>query len=299
MQPVSQRALEISNHAYDLAQRGMLYAARAELIQSLQLVAQALDVQRNTTTHAAALSAGLTALKEAQDFAPPAGKLLGPQDAGELTRAHQTPVLKEAESLSPVIAQQQYLGYAQSQLALAAGNEAVASLTLFRLGKLQMAMAQQESDPQMLHGPQAMAFYQAALAADDRNFLAANELGVLMARYGQLQEARRLLVHSVSIKPQVEAWHNLSIIHERLGEADLARLAAHERELLVDHTPRQAAAGGSVEWVDAKTFAAAAGGDVPWSENVARRSAKGQGGEAAQTAARPSWSGSASYGRSR
>lgn len=299
MQPVSQRALEISNHAYDLAQRGMLYAARAELIQSLQLVAQALDVQQNTATHAAALSAGLTALDEAQDFAPAAGVHVGPLDVAELTRAHQTPVLKGADSVSPVIAQQQYLGFAQSQLARAAGKESVASLTLFRLGKIQMAMAQHQADPQMLHGPQAMAYYQAALAADDRNFLAANELGVLMARYGQLQEARRLLVHSVSIKPQIEAWHNLSIVHERLGEADLARLAARERELLVDHSPRGAAPSGSVEWVDAKTFAAAAGGEVPWAENVARRSAAGPGGEAAQTAARPSWSGSASFGRSR
>jgi hypothetical protein len=299
MQPVSQRALEISNHAYGLAQRGMLYAARAELIQSLQLVAQALDVQQNTTAHAASLSAGLTALKEAQDFSPPAGQLAGPLDVADLVRAHQTPVLKELENASPVVAQQQYLGYAQSQLARATGKEAVASLTLFRLGKLQMAMAQHESDPQMLHGPQAMAYYQAALAADDRNFLAANELGVLMARYGQLQEARRLLVHSVSINPQVEAWHNLSIVHQRLGEADLARLAAHERELLAQSSPAPATAGGNVEWVDAKTFAAAAGGEVPWTENVVRRSAAGPGGEAAQTAARPSWSGSASYGRSR
>ena len=299
MQPVSQRALEISNHAYDLAQRGMLFAARAELIQSLQLVAQALDVQQNTTVHAAALSAGLTALKEAQDFAPSAGHLAGPEDVAELTRSHQTPLFKEAESVSPVIAQQQYLGYAQSQLALASGKEAVASLTLFRLGKIQMAMAQHQADPQMLHGPQAMAYYQAALAADDRNFLAANELGVLMARYGQLQEARRLLVHSVSIKPQLEAWHNLSIVHERLGEADLARLAAHERELLAANSPAATDTGGNVEWVDAKTFAAAAGGEVPGVENVVRRSTAGPGSATTQTAARPSWSGSASYGRSR
>ena len=285
MLPVSQRALEISNHAYGLAQRGMLYAARAELIQSLQLVAQALDVQRGTSAHASALASGLQALEEAQDFAPAPGRH-APLNVAEITRAHQTPVLKEAEDLSPVIAQQQYLAYAQSQLALATGNEAVASLTLFRLGKLQMAMAQHDADPQMLHGPQAMVFYQAALAADDRNYLAANELGVLMARYGQLQEARRLLVHSVSIQPHVEAWHNLSVVHQRLGETDLATRAAHERELLAQRSPSTSLASGNVQWVDAKTFAANSGGEVPWEGD-------------AQTASRATVRGSASLGQTR
>ncbi len=285
MQPVSERAMEISNHAYGLAQRGMLYAARAELIQSLQLVAQALDVQRNTTSHAAALSAGLTALKEAPDFAPPPGRLGAVVNVAEIARAHQTPVLKDVENVSPVIAQQQYLAYAQTQLMAAAGKEPVASLTLFRLGKLQMAMAHEDSDPQMQHGPQAMTLYQAALAADDRNYLAANELGVLMARYGQLQEARRLLVHSVSIQPHVEAWHNLSVVHRRLGEADLAQRAEHERELLAQHSPASSAAGSNVTWVDPQTFAASAGGEVQ-SFDVAR-----------ETASRTSVRGSASFGQ--
>jgi tetratricopeptide (TPR) repeat protein len=269
MEPVCQRALEISNHGYGLAQRGMLYASRAELIQSLQLVAQALDVQANSTAHATALSAGLTALKEAQDFAPPAGRLAAVLDVIEITRTHKTPVLKDAGEVSPVIAQQQYLGYAQSQLARAAGHEAVTSLTLFRLGKVQLAMAQQESDPQMLHGPQAMVFCQAAMAADERNFLAANELGVLMARYGQLQEARRLLLHSVSIQPKVEAWHNLSVVHQRLGEADLAKRAEHERQLLAQRSPAASSVAGNIEWVDAKAFAAKSPGEAPWADNVA------------------------------
>jgi tetratricopeptide (TPR) repeat protein len=209
----------------------------------------------------------------------------------EITRAHQTPVLKDAEVVSPVIAQQQYLGYAQSQLARAAGNEAVASLTLFRLGKVQMAMAQQDSDPQMQHGPQSMVYYQAALTADGRNYLAANELGVLMARYGQLQEARRLLVQSVSIQPHAEAWHNLSVVHQRLGETDLARRATHERELLAQRSPAASAAEGNVEWVDAKTFAA--------HDSVVRRSAAGPGSQPAQTADRPDLRGSTSFGMAR
>ena len=117
------------------------------------------------------------------------------------------------------------------------------------------------------------------MAAVDRNFLAANELGVLMARYGQLQEARRLLVHSVQVQPQVEAWHNLAVVHERLGEADLATRAAYERELLAQRMPAPSLASGNVEWVDAKTFAAHSPGEVPWEESVVRRSTAGPSSE--------------------
>src|SRR5207248_11234892 len=134
--------------------------------------------------------------------------------------------------MPPVVAQQQYLGLAQAQLALAAGGQQVSSQTLYRLGKLQAAMALHDADSQGLHGPQAMVFYQAALTADGANYLAANELGVLLARYGQLAEARQLLLHCVVVHPQVESWHNLAVVHRRLGEDDLASRADHEQQLL-------------------------------------------------------------------
>ncbi|HEX5103045.1 MAG TPA: hypothetical protein VFV87_04500 [Pirellulaceae bacterium] len=279
MQPVAQRAAEISNHAYSLAQRGMLYAARAELIRSLQLVAQALDVQYGSASHDAALAAGLAALKEARDFAALSPR---PGAVEEIVRGHQTPVLKSAAEVSPVVAQQQYLAYAQTQLSLAAGQEPVASLTLFRLGKVQMAMAQQDGDSNMLHAPQAMVFYQAALATDRANYLAANELGVLLAGYGQLQQARELLVHSVSIQPHVEGWHNLAVVHRRLGETDLARRADHERQLLAQRSPPAIAdTANNIAWVDAKTFAATSRSERP------------------QTASQPNVRGSASIGTTR
>src|SRR5438067_1671050 len=69
LQAVAARAMQMADHAAILAQRGMLYSARTELTQALQLVAQALDVQQATGSHAAALAAGLTALDEARDFA--------------------------------------------------------------------------------------------------------------------------------------------------------------------------------------------------------------------------------------
>jgi hypothetical protein len=255
---VADQAAVMSRRAYAMAQKGMLFTARNELVQSLRLVAQALDVERATGEHTAALSAGLTALAEADDFAPEAGSDAAVIDVVAIARGHRTPILRVAGSVSPVVAQQQYYNFAQQQLAFAAGSEPAASQSLFTLGKIQMALAGQTAEPQSLHGPRAMVFYQAALAVDGRNYLAANELGVLLARYGQLHDARRALLHSVSLRPHVEGWHNLAIVHERLGETELARLAENERKLLEEKPAPTAVAatGKQIEWVDPQTFAA-------------------------------------------
>jgi hypothetical protein len=217
-------------------------------------------------------------LEEARDFSSSAN---GPAVASvrDVVAMHRTPVLKshpEIGSLSPIVAQQQYFAFAQSQLAIAAGGQAVSSKTLYRLGKLQTALAAHDADPHSLHAPQAMVFHQAALSADQANYLAANELGVLLARYGQLTEARRVLVHSVSVRPQVESWHNLAAVHRRLGESDLSRRAEHER----DQVARQAGSSGSpsssslVRWVDTQTFARSGGGDTPWPASTTAAAAR-------------------------
>lgn len=258
MQSVSERSSEISNHAFSLAQRGMFYAARGELIESLRLVAQALDVQTDGGEHSNALSAGLTAMREAQDFAGGAGSTSDVVKVAEIAAAHRTPVLQgAAANVSPVIAQQQYLAYAQSQLIAAAGQQPVASHTLYRLGRVQMGLAGEDSNASSLAGPQAMVFQQAALGVDHRNYLAANELGVLLARYGQWPDARRLLLHSVTLHPHAEGWHNLAIVHRRLGEEGLARLAEHERQLASQRKASSDESDATIRWVDTKTFAAA------------------------------------------
>src|SRR5262249_1863225 len=150
---------------------------------------QALDVQEGNAHHAAALAAGLTALKEARDFALSNNQPDNFANASVIAANHRTPLLRDSVSLhgsgspsmSPVIAQQQYFGYAQSQFVLAAGGLPAASQILYRLGRLQTAMAAHDADPLALHAPQAIVFHQAALATDGSNWLAANELGVLYA----------------------------------------------------------------------------------------------------------------------
>jgi Flp pilus assembly protein TadD len=272
MQPVVEQALQISNRGFAMAQRGMFYTARAELIQALQLLAQAHDVQHGTSHHGQALASGLMALEEARDFQSPPGQP-AVVDARQVAGGHRTQVLQHLPgAVSPVVAQQQYFAHAQAQLAAAVGGERVASQTLYRLGKLETALAAHDDDRQAAHGPQAMVFHQAALSVDAANYLAANELGVLLARYGQLAEARRLLVHSVSLRPHAEGWHNLAVVHRRLGEDELAKRAEHERTLLAK---KEGDAGRSAElpvrWVDRQTFAASGPRDIPWPEHAAPR----------------------------
>jgi hypothetical protein len=96
-------------------------------------------------------------------------------------------------------------------------------------------------------------------------------LGVLLAGYGQLADARRLLLHSVSIHPHVEGWHNLATVHRKLGEAELAKLADGERLLLAQREGRAPSpAADLIRWVDPQTFAAAAGPDARGPQATAR-----------------------------
>jgi hypothetical protein len=81
---------------------------------------------------------------------------------------------------------------------------------------------------------------------------------VLLARYDQLHEARAALLQSVSVQPTAEAWHNLAVVHTRLGEADLAQRARYEHELVLRqaNSPRASAVGDALQWVSPQSFAA-------------------------------------------
>jgi tetratricopeptide (TPR) repeat protein len=270
MQAATQRAMQMANQASSMAQRGMLFSAKAELIKALTLISQTLDVEEGSTMHATALTAGLAALNEAKDFARVDGRET--VNVATIAKTHRT-ALPTALSpdTNPMVAQQSYFAYAQAELEFAAGGAPAASEILHRLGRLQTALAASDTDPVALHAPQAIVFHQAALATDGNNWLAANELGVLYARYGQLQEARQFLVRSVSTRPNREGWHNLAVVHRRLGETDLAQRAEAERLALERQGVSASGANEMVRWVDPKTFAASGGGDVNWPTNVASK----------------------------
>ena len=80
------------------------------------------------------------------------------------------------------------------------------------------------------------------MLTDSRNYLAANELAVLLAKNGYLQSARTLLQRSVAGSPQPAAWHNLAVVHRYLGEKQLSALAETKAPPQPNVWPRRTAA---------------------------------------------------------
>ncbi|HET6884143.1 MAG TPA: hypothetical protein VFI31_28570 [Pirellulales bacterium] len=264
METVTRRAEQMIRHGYHLAERGALYSARAEFIQALRTIAQAIDLRNGNRDHTQALADGLTTLEEAEDFVPEGSRLESDLDVAMLVRAHHTPACKHLElaNLLPVTALQQYYSYAQEQLVLAAGGEEAASMALFGLGKTYTTLAVEKTLPVAIAEPKAMVFHWSALLAHSGNFLAANELAVLEARWGQFATARSLLQYSVAILPHSVVWRNLAVVHERLGETKLAELARREADVVAQReavaqpgNPEGIVPSSDVEWLDSKSFA--------------------------------------------
>ena len=176
-----------------MAGRGAYYAARSEFIAALRLVAQGLDTDRQTTVHGKCLAAGLTALKEAEDFIPRGSMVEANLDIPALVASHVTPALKDADNgqTTSLSALKSYLTYAQDQFALAADGELAGSMALRALGKLHDEMAKRQDAEIQAAVPKAIVFYQAALLVTPQNYMAANDLGVMFARARQFERCPR------------------------------------------------------------------------------------------------------------
>lgn len=247
-----------------LVERGATLSGRQEFVGALQVIAEALDQQRHTNAHARALSAGLTALEEARDFATASPQQRLP--LGDLILGHQTPVLQDValDQLSNQDALQSYLNYAKQQLSTAGGDLLPGADALFALGKLHLLESQQPSNAApRLELERAIMLFHAALVIEPKHSLAANEAGVALARLGRLNEAKLALQHSASLTAHPSTWKNLASVHQSLGEGQLAQLAERESaEAKNRWEARTQATGqlaqGTVQVVDNGTFAQAA-----------------------------------------
>ncbi|MGI9427291.1 MAG: hypothetical protein ACR2NM_01445, partial [Bythopirellula sp.] len=183
------------NHAYAMASRGGMYVARTELIEVLRMISQAKDAQHGSPKRSAALAAGLRALREAEDFEPRGTQLEAEMDIQVLCASHRTPVAGEAENanLLPRLMMDRYLRYGQLQLALSVAGEPAGSMALHALGKLSSQLGHAEPEKHRLADRHAMAYQQASLLAHNQNYLAAHELGVLLATSGHYTESQQLL----------------------------------------------------------------------------------------------------------
>ena len=100
--------------------------------------------------------------------------------------------------------------------------------------------------------------YQTSILVDQRNYAAANELGVLLARYGKFDNAVSALQHCVKYSPEPTAWKNLANIYRRVGKTNEARIAESQASRTLAAKPRTpfVANQPKVEWVKADAFMA-------------------------------------------
>ncbi len=262
LERIARQADELTRHGYTLAGRGAYFAARSEFIQALRLVAQGLDAESNAANHGKALAAGLTALKEAEDFLPNGSRWEADLNVADTVACHSTPALKGTDlaAVSPITAMKSYLTFAQEQIASAVGHEVAGSSALRALGKLHDNLALRDGSDLNASGPKAVTFYQAALIVHPRNYVAANDLGVLFARGGNLEDAKAVLEHAARYSRQSTVWNNLASVYGRLGRVEEQRLAqtfamrCRQAELARANF-RSTDAGDRVVWMDGAAFA--------------------------------------------
>jgi tetratricopeptide (TPR) repeat protein len=255
-QTASEQLQAAVRQAFQRADRHAIFTAKSEFEAALRMATQWLDAQSGGDAHAQALASAMTAIDEAQDFSLTGNAAITRLTVTEIAASHRTPILHDGRGagMSSLEALQQYFSFAQGELVTAVGELPAAAEALFGLGKVHAHLAREGNSGAQLHSAQAIACQQAALTVHPAHYQAANELGVLLARVGQWQEAKQALLHSVRTRPQAEAWHNLAVVHRRLGEHDLAACAESERQQLVV-TQGAASAPGGVRWVDPAQFA--------------------------------------------
>jgi tetratricopeptide (TPR) repeat protein len=261
LENVARQADRHTRHGYELAGRGAFFAARAEFLTALRLVSEGLDTEQRTNIHSHSLAVGLTAIKEAENFLPHDSRLEADLDIPRIIDAHNTPVLKDnTQGVTPMVALKCYLTFAQEQLAAATGHEVAGSIALQGLGKLHASVASGKNVRILAAEPKAVVYYQAALLVDAKNYMAANDLGVLFARCGNYPEAKMMLEYSLSVHGQAAGWQNLSVVYQQLGQPGLASQAMQQASIIrqMEWTQRrkmQLPIQDKVQWVDQATFA--------------------------------------------
>jgi len=261
LEEVARQADRQTRHGFELAGRGAYFAARAEFLGALRLVAEGLDAERRTKVHSRALAAALIAIKEAEDFLPGGSRAEADLDLPGIIAVHSTPALKNnAEQVTPLAALRCYLTFAQEQFTTAVGREVAGSMALHAMGKIHSAWAQKKGTPVVAPESKAVVFYQAALLVYPKNYMAANDLGVLLAQCGHYADARAMFERSLSLRQQSTGWQNLAVVYRHLGQTILAAQAAQQvarlrQTEMIEQPGSSAWANDRVRWVDQGSFA--------------------------------------------
>ena len=261
LEQIAQQADRQTRHGFELAGQGAYFAARSEFIGAMRLVAQGLDAEHKTDSHSRDLANAMTAIKEAEDFLPRGSRLEADINLTEIIAFHATPVLKNnSTKTNSLEAMRRYMTFAQEKLASAEGKEIAGSMALHAMGKLHTALSQKKNAIIVAADAKAVVYFQASLLVYPKNYMAANDLGVLLAKSGRYSDARAMIEHSLSLCPQSTGWQNLAVIYRQLGDASKAQQAngyAFTLRQAEDARRRNlsATSNDSVRWTDPQTFA--------------------------------------------
>ena len=261
-QSVAQKAAHHIEYGKSLARRGAFHAARQEFYSGLKVLAQAQDSNSGSPAYSLALRDGIMAMKEAEEFMVLDTESQMGLSVEAVVETHRIGLLssEEQKRMTPIQAMQKYFAFAEQQLKKAGGSNVVAAEALYCLGKLHSLTSQKDPSPGRLDVAKAIVYHRAALNGNSQNYRSANELGVLMAKSGQFDQAKELLKQSLMIRQAPEAWENLTKIHERLGETHLAQLANQERNRVIFQATNQSQL---IQWMPAESFNALAPVEFP------------------------------------
>jgi tetratricopeptide (TPR) repeat protein len=252
---VRQRVVEHWEYGGSLARRNAIQLAKQEFFSGLSLLSEHADQDLPAAGHLQALREGFLALEEAGDFA--ATRELRQSDLGIIVQKHKTPLIRDGHFTtdSHSQARQAYLLYAKERIRTAVEQQPLAAELLYSMGKLHLATFEQTRSTDNLDMNRAATLFECALMSDPHHEKTCNELAVIQAKNNNWSLAKSLLQQAVRRQPQfLEAWQNLTKVHQRLGETDFARLAASQVEFLSQQQPDQ----GPVRMVSNTEFMATA-----------------------------------------
>lgn len=250
----ARRAVHHIEYGKALSRRGAGYSARQEFLAALKVIVDANDQLRGDGRHNQALRRAMQILDESADFAVGSPEQQIQLDVAEVVRGHRSQVLspEQAAEMSAVQAMSHYFYAAQQQFDLAGGRNVVAAEIFFCLGKLHSLLPEGAASVSPLETARAVLFHQAALASSPQHNRSANELGVLFARSGRLEDSKRFFEQSLMVQPSPQTWRNLSQVHLRLGETDLARRAENEARLASQQQPNTQST--AIQWKLSEQF---------------------------------------------
>jgi tetratricopeptide (TPR) repeat protein len=226
------------SYAFDLAQRGATYTAEAEFQAVLGLCALEIDSRDGRTNRREALRQGLIALHEADQFCGDQVDWRDSADVRRVAAGHITPVLSQAQTpVDSIQAVQAYYAFAEQRLAYACDGLPEASLAYYGLARTIAVPGMKIPNP---NGKAAL-LHRVALAIAPQNMLAANELGVLLAQHGRLEDAERLFQQCVATDPTPENWRNLAVVYARRGNEQASRSATVTADSLAAERQRNPA----------------------------------------------------------